>query len=773
MYALPSSQNEFLSPIDAYSNRWGPTSSRPRYPPSWFDVESMPAEEESDFDEGNRLSLNIVRHGEDTASDQISALERDQATIKPRTASNSSSLRISWFGELPKRTVTANQVKFSRWHNIPQEVLVCVVQQLRTLYNCSSCFNRDAWSIALVNRNWDKAVQAELYRSVYIDGFDSPAQLKRYGMGSGVRLKLLRRTLRERAILARAVRELRVSEPIPSIGNVMFDQIASVVMACPNLESYTGAQQLYNGKYSRLHYALSTRKYLKSHIWIVESSSSSEEDDSLSSQADPSKTLQQFLSLHTDWSSLTTLSLLSQRTANLLPAAIPDLTKFLPCLTSLSISSFPTSSFNTGSLLELSFITLRHIRLCSLPGLDETSLCQLATSTTASTKLESLTLLNTPIHSLYTLSRILSHLQALRTFTFQQFQSLVFPINENHNLILQPLLASKALEFLHWDLPNDNLGLGQLASSISHGGFPSLQKIRCPSDDAVGGIIQSLCTPRAMPEDLPKLSAPGKISGTSIRAVRMRALARQIQILEGKRNNRVPGVNGSGNEPDINSRITIRVTDYDDESDDENENKDKDDENERQEREDDDEEDDDVNAGRQEQQTKEDERRKGEETITWLGYVSQDRNIHYILDSDLGPAETRRWLVEERDVLSLNVSEEDDSIGSGSNCLSNGATKERNTCTGIVATPASRTGLRTAQECAPDRAKSRTSVEFDLNPIMLGMWVRELGGRKKKEINLAGKTRSARYKRQDKAQRKGHVERNIWRGVSIERLFRD
>lgn len=121
------------------------------------------------------------------------------------------------------------------------------------------------------------AIKYSRYNKIHIVGNDSPAQLKKYRLKRGSRLKLLRRTLRERHMLAHLVRELRVPQM-----DLLFtttkqstqwqeyrDIVASVVMVCPNLERLLGLSIPYHHEFDRLTHALSTRKRLKEHIWVL------------------------------------------------------------------------------------------------------------------------------------------------------------------------------------------------------------------------------------------------------------------------------------------------------------------------------------------------------------------------------------------------------------------------------------------------------------------------------------------------------------------------
>ncbi|KMU71792.1 hypothetical protein CISG_00102 [Coccidioides immitis RMSCC 3703] len=165
--------------------------------------------------------------------------------------------------------------------HLPQEVYECIVLQLQLLHNhgegCITCFVRDLYSLSLTSRAWERAVRLKLYQKVHIHGADAPGQLKRYRWKRGSRLKLLRRTLRERKLLANAVLELRVPELDLLISTGKYhaglqeyvDLVASVVMVCPNLERLLGITLPYTHEFDRLTHALSTRKKLREHAWII------------------------------------------------------------------------------------------------------------------------------------------------------------------------------------------------------------------------------------------------------------------------------------------------------------------------------------------------------------------------------------------------------------------------------------------------------------------------------------------------------------------------
>ena len=109
-------------------------------------------------------------------------------------------------------------------------------------------------------------------------GPDSKEQMKKYKMKTGVRLILLRRTLRERSFLAQHVRELKIPRFQAQGDPLRKDMIniaASLVMACPNFERLVGFYPVYAHEFDRLTHALSTRKKLKEHVWLIGESNTS------------------------------------------------------------------------------------------------------------------------------------------------------------------------------------------------------------------------------------------------------------------------------------------------------------------------------------------------------------------------------------------------------------------------------------------------------------------------------------------------------------------
>ncbi|KAL4751866.1 hypothetical protein BDW72DRAFT_82339 [Aspergillus terricola var. indicus] len=416
----------------------------------------------------------------------------------------------------------------SVFKRVPQEAYENILDQLQYLHSgpnqsgCMTCFQRDLHALSLTCRPWEKAVRSRLYNRIHIVGSDSPAQLKKYRLKRGSRLKLLRRTLRERKLLANLVLELRV----PQI-DLLFttgkhtaqwqeyrDLIASVVMVCPNLERLLGLTIPFNHEFDRLTHALSTRRKLKEHTWILceatETSEASPRSTSCPGSLGPLQMFE-FLNYHASWTNLETLMLYGLDHTALEPSVFLRTIDLLPSLRNLCISNFDADAFSDTALLCLP--SLESLRLENLPGVTDAGLAQY-TSRPESSTLKSLTLIEPNIDSLLVISKILASLQNLERFKIVQTEKC--PTLNTDGIVFQPLLASSSLRFLHWDVacPNPSTALtrldfapfakplqhteapnSHLAQSILCGGFPRLDALRAPSDIEPPGALQAVCQP--------------------------------------------------------------------------------------------------------------------------------------------------------------------------------------------------------------------------------------------------------------------------------------
>lgn len=412
---------------------------------------------------------------------------------------------------------------------LPPEVYDCILSQLELAHSapdadgCTTCFMRDLHALSLTSRSWERAARVKLYTKIRIHGPDSPAQLKKYKCKRGSRLRLLRRTLRERKALGSLVLELRVPETDalllssnkqnPALQEYR-DLVASVVMACPNLERLYGLCVPYSHEFDRLTHALATRRNLKEHAWIITenpdlTARSAKASDGLLDQGQ----VYQFLSYHTSWSNLETLVLHSFNSKGVLEHGLfLRMFNLLPALKNLSVSSFNTDEFTDRTLVFLPPLT--SLRLENLPGVTEQGLARYCSRPDAR-GLQSLTLVELNITSLLIISKILASLRQLHNFCISQTSNAP-TLEDDGGIIFQPILASQSLRRLHWDVtgPNviahannmdsipsvdtlndSNTPNSHLARSILHAGFPSLEQLRAPNDVDPIGALQSVCRP--------------------------------------------------------------------------------------------------------------------------------------------------------------------------------------------------------------------------------------------------------------------------------------
>jgi hypothetical protein len=306
--------------------------------------------------------------------------------------------------------------------------------------------------------------------------------------------------------------------------------VASIVMACPNLERLVGFHTPYTHSFDRLSHALSTRQKLKERVWLLTENMDSyldeDEEDDLSkiyyqAECDPTE---RFLELNSSHTRLTTLILHQEAcrpSSSLNFRAMIGTFRQLPALRYLSISGLPGSSFTNLTLNALP-PNLKSLRLENLPGINDKGLRRFAKSH-LSASLESLILVDLSISNLITLSHFLSNdLANLRQFTFSQHNAPSLPFTDDI-----PLFQSQTLEYIHWEVrsqacplpthhsstpgfpfPNTEplscLATSLLSTCIKNGLFPSLRRIRAPHDPQ--GLLQAQCKPLAtalLGEDIP------------------------------------------------------------------------------------------------------------------------------------------------------------------------------------------------------------------------------------------------------------------------------
>ena len=489
------------------------------------------------FYEKIKAELRLAKSAPVTPEPRISrprnAPRSSQGTLRQ---SENCSRTSSIFGRPKARKSAIKELKID-FRRLPYQVFQCILDQLYLLHNerlsptCSTCFMRDLSAMQLTCSAWDTDTRKRLYEHIDISGYDSHEQLRRYRLQRGSRLKLLRRTLRERKLLASLVRTLNVQDPnLPLYlpdgqQNPEFDDyrnlVASVVMLCPNLERLTGFNTIYNHEFDRLTHALSTRKKLEEHVWII--GDNDEVTARCEKQLPPGlidkHQRYQFLHYHRSWDHLETLMLCSPGGAGIIEHGIfAEMLSSLPSLKHLCISSFDSDDFTDMTLGFLpNLVSLRLEECC---GVTERGLARWSASPNAYS-LRKLSLIHQNIKDLTKISKILSSLGSLQKFSI--IQSDISPKVPPNDIIFQPLIASPSLEELHWDIAPEKVDLenpmsilqsqellecrlpnsqGQtltpnahLALSIMHSGFPQLRTLRAPQDVAPPGILQAVCRP--------------------------------------------------------------------------------------------------------------------------------------------------------------------------------------------------------------------------------------------------------------------------------------
>ncbi|KAF5016914.1 hypothetical protein F66182_11253, partial [Fusarium sp. NRRL 66182] len=400
---------------------------------------------------------------------------------------------------------------FSR---LPAQVLSVILEQLRGFHlrdksrSCATCWMRDVCNLCVSSRRWYKPAQTALYRDIELVGPDSAVQKKKFKMAQGVRVMMLRRLLRSNPHIAALVRTLKVPAPEISAkgaGTAEYeDLIATLVMACPNLESLSGLSTTHDHSFKKIFHALSTRPNLKEMNWLIKASPHQKQQRIQSSTQQLGLVMPgelkpfqgaAFLTQHDNWSRLETLTIHCLPGATLTPETLLTSTlKHLGNLKHLHLCNLPPNSFDDATLLALP--PLQTLTLSHIGGITSNGLSAFATQSSSFT-LRKLTLRHTPLTSLAALARMLSNLRNLVNFSLVQAFSPVMPENDSFALWMMPYLASGSIRKLHWDITSHascvNAADDILARSIAAGGFPALKTLRVLNDP--DGIFQDLCCP--------------------------------------------------------------------------------------------------------------------------------------------------------------------------------------------------------------------------------------------------------------------------------------
>lgn len=428
------------------------------------------------------------------------------------------------------------------FNRLPVEVLRLVLEYVRAGHlddrtsgsnSCATCWMRDCCAVALCNRRLRAVAREALYGDIQLVGKDGAQMSKRYKGLYAPRLVLLRRTLRANRSLGAAVRSLKVPalpDGAPIEATKYHDVVASVVMACPNLERLDGFYPSYqHGSETHLLHALETRRKLKEMTWVVEAtppeSSPSAENGRAGKRTSQSRKRQsrwapstsvpaddvilehrqklaaahanRFVMRHDSWKELTHLTIHCVPGAGLSTngTTVAAILALLPGIDSLYLSHLPESSFNDESLLRLPR-ALKKLGIAHCDGVTTPGLTTFATSSAAARSLETLTLIHQGLDSVDALVRILAKLGALAILNVVQAAA---PTFGDDAFLFMPYLASRSLKKLHWDILESGVVAATraddvLARSIAAGGFPRLRAVRVPNDP--DGLFQALCKPK-------------------------------------------------------------------------------------------------------------------------------------------------------------------------------------------------------------------------------------------------------------------------------------
>jgi hypothetical protein len=336
-----------------------------------------------------------------------------------------------------------------------------------------------------------------------------------------LRLKLLRRTLRENAALAATVRSINVPHLQKHHQTAVSDhdrahavaQLAALVMACPNLESVSGLSLPFDHAYDRLTHALSTRAHLRSHAWrprAIESRWTA--DGRYATNARPIlpdgsvANGDVFLSCHDRWRNLDTLLLFGQGSGNLDYRALVGTFRSLPALRRLLVARLDARQFNDRTAAALPR-GLRALRLQDLPGLTRRGIERLVGDEALVAELRRVALINVEVGEARHLQLLFANARRLERFTLVQAASPALDDDDGEYTLAvdeeeddegdddpDAVYASASLQFLHWDVaPSGAASLDHLSASMRAGALPALRALRSPCDD---GTLQALCRPR-------------------------------------------------------------------------------------------------------------------------------------------------------------------------------------------------------------------------------------------------------------------------------------
>ncbi|KAF1978625.1 hypothetical protein BU23DRAFT_595770 [Bimuria novae-zelandiae CBS 107.79] len=432
-----------------------------------------------------------------------------------------------------KRTPNDARLPQHVFKTLPREVYDCILEQLELIHlgqhqPCPSCYLKDLCSLSLTSRAWARSTTLQMYGKIWVLGHDPGYRLPKLRVAGTSRLKLLRRTLRERNTLAKVVRELHMPDlqALYCSASIereeIVDLVASLVMACPSLERLVGFQIPYTHSFDRLSHALSRRTKLKERMWVMMDAYVEEDEDEegitqgfYHAACDPTE---RFLELNANQESLSTLILHQESakpTIDLTYRAVVGTIRQMHALRHLSLSGLSASSFSNLALTALP-PDLQSLRLENLSGINDKGLQRFSSSHVVAS-LKSLALIDLDINRLDVVAAFISpRLPLLEGFTMSQHRAPVQYTGPD-----TPVFRSETLKRIHWELrsqagppptllssfasqnpqcfpfPNGGpvacLATKLLATSIEDCFLPALERIRAPYDPE--GLLQTLCKP--------------------------------------------------------------------------------------------------------------------------------------------------------------------------------------------------------------------------------------------------------------------------------------
>lgn len=402
----------------------------------------------------------------------------------------------------PSQTYERRGPKTCRFHDLPRQVVYCILEHLESLHWYGSTvhvrsFYNDLRAVCVLNKHWQRLARERLYCEIWVPRHQeqrSSLALRKQRS----RLQLLLRTLKESPYTAGMVTHLRITaeladdlelESLPdrqAPRDSSTRMLQELISLCRNLEHMSGYAPLTLESNKSLLETLASCRTLKSHAWRLPVA------DFRSYSIDISR-------FHTSlaFNSLETLLISQPLNGNGTGiGTISAVIQRLPSLKHLALQGISPTDFHNGTLLSLP--ALRSLRLEEVHGVTDQGIDQLAYARLVTT-LERLALIGLELTSFQTLQMLFANLTQLRSLALVQKTSpeisQVLSVTASHT---NYSIASATINYLHWDVQTPGGSIVNLANSIAAGKFPQLRKVKIPCDD--DGVIQGLCRPIALQE---------------------------------------------------------------------------------------------------------------------------------------------------------------------------------------------------------------------------------------------------------------------------------